>query len=209
MEFHVLLFHDTPVVRATLRTCFVTMVGMAVPAPSFPARLNPSKLVLGFFASFTGFLTFCATAAVLRDYADHRVKPPSLLAEVALGFGVLTFFLAKDLFDRTPLLQVDERGIRSKHEGYGLIEWKEIAGVRLWEPKAAKVTLTSFLIVVPKNGRGILDCLPTEIRERADKALSKYGGLPINIQNLPFPPKALVEAIQAYSVGWIGQADAE
>jgi hypothetical protein len=115
-------------------------------APSIKIPLSKNKLLL----SIGGSLLFVMAAAwMLVTQAGGFSGLPPIVAQITGIAGILFFSVTgilgvTKLFDKTPGLIIDDRGItdNSSAAGVGLIEWKDMTGIR-----TRQIMTTRFLLI--------------------------------------------------------------
>lgn len=127
-------------------------------------------VVLGFYIILKG-------AHSQEDFNPLLVQGIGFVSVVF--FGAIAIFGSKKIFDRTPGLIVDNKGITDNSSGVcvGLIEWNDIAGV-----STSAVMTTKFLLIHVHNPEKYL-AKANKTKERVMKANMKMVGTPLSISS--------------------------
>lgn len=143
-------------------------------------------------------------------YAQDSLNP--LLVQ-GIGFVSVVFFGAtgifgsKKLFDLTPGLIVDDKGITDNSSGVcvGLIEWKDISGISKYE-----VMSTKFLLIHVYNPEKYL-AKANKSKARVMKANMKMTGTPLTISSTALQcdftelTKSVNDAFEEYQRNTVGK----
>jgi hypothetical protein len=122
-------------------------------------------------------------------------------------FGAIAIFGSKKIFDRTPGLIVDDKGITDNSSGVcvGLIEWNDIAGV-----STSAVMTTKFLLIHVYNPEKYLAKV-NKTKARIMKANMKMAGTPLSISstalecNFAELTKSVTDAFEEYQRNTVGK----
>lgn len=173
--------------------------------PAFPMTLRRSKVigVLSIFAClvFVGF----GILALYQLFTDHSERSLEEWIWVLASPLVIAFFsfgavaIALKLRDKRPLLTVDDHGIATTWNDYGLLAWNDIRLVRTILVQASVTSSVRYLVVEPKNLQDVLDRLPQKAKTRAATAVKLNGGLTIPMHGLTAKPQEAAEAIVEYA----------
>lgn len=164
------------------------------------------------------FLTICGSALFVvlgfymilkMAYAQDLLNP--LLVQgigfvSVVFFGAISIFGSKKLFDRTPGLIVDDKGITDNSSGVcvGLIEWKDIAGISKYE-----VMSTTFLLIHVYHPEKYL-AKANKTKARVMKANMKMTGTPLTISSTAMQcdftelTKSVTDAFEEYKRDTVG-----
>lgn len=93
-------------------------------------------------------------------------------------FGFISIFIIKKIFDKKPGLIIDERGItdNSTITSVGLIEWKDITGIRI-----AEVASTKCLILKVKRPDKYIKSGKSKMQRKTLEMNNSIYGSPITI----------------------------
>lgn len=142
-------------------------------------------------------------------YAQHRYSPLLLQGIGFISvvfFGAIGIFGSKKLFDRTPGLIIDDKGItdNSNATNAGLIAWKDITHVNVSSVKSSK-----FLSIHISNPEKYID-RASKMKARMLKFNMKISGTPLCISagalecNFEELEKSVTSAFEEYQRNTVG-----
>lgn len=155
-------------------------------------------VVLGFYIILKG-------AHSQEDFNPLLVQGMGFVSVVF--FGAIAIFGSKKIFDRTPGLIVDDKGVTDNSSGVcvGLIGWKDIAGISKYE-----VMSTKFLLIHVYNPEKYL-VKANKTKARIMKANMKMAGTPLTISSTALQcdftelTKSVTDAFEEYQRDTVGK----
>jgi hypothetical protein len=120
--------------------------------------LSKNKLVFSLFGSVAFFIMGFYLIKNDGDYwIANGLFPKSLGIVCAVFFTATALIALFKLFDKSPGIIIDEKGITDNASGVsaGLIEWKDIKGIR-----TRRVQFTNFLMIDTSDPEKYLKRLP-------------------------------------------------
>lgn len=143
--------------------------------------VSKTKMIIVIIGCFA-FVILCALM-LKYDMSSNRYNPFLIKIAAIAGiifFGIGGIVLLKKMFGTKRELIVDGEGIHDNFNGIGLIKWKEISGMSVYE-----VASTKMLLIYLHNAEAFIESkVGSGIKAKLMRSNNKMYGTPISISSV-------------------------
>lgn len=143
--------------------------------------VSKTKMIIAIIGCFA-FAILCALM-LKYDMSGNRYNPFLIKITAVAGivfFGIGGIVLLRKIFETGKKLIIDEEGIHDNFSGIGLIKWKEISGISVYE-----VASTKMLLIYLHNAEAFIESkVGSGIKAKLMRNNNKMYGTPISLSSV-------------------------